>query len=154
MFRYFRRGYLKRVISMNALRKGLIGGSPMWRTIWVLGIVRRFWSKVSKKGEAPIEFSESLAEGEAWTLVHIPEKSRRGRGEGRKALIGPRRTPPRANEAASEGLAAMGRRILAAPDPARINQIIGADVVADPEPTRRERRQLRRAEKASRTGSE
>lgn len=149
MFRFLRRGYLKRVIRMNALRKGLVGGSPFWRAVWVFGVARGFWSKISKRGEAPVTFSESLDEGEAWAIVHVPEQSRRGRGEGRKALIGPRRKPPRTTSIKSEGLVAAGRRILAAPDAARINAILGAEVVSDPPPTRRERRRSRRAEKAA-----
>ena len=117
MLLYFRRGYLKRVIRMNALRKGLFGGSRLWRTIWFFGIVRGFWAKISKRGAGPVAFSESLDEGEAWAIVHVPEKSPRGRGEGRRLLIGPKRKPPRTSAIAAEGIMHAGRRIVEAPDP-------------------------------------
>ncbi len=154
MFPFLRRAYLKRLVSMNALRKGLLGGSPMWRGIWVVLTLRRLWARVSKKGEAPIALSEPLGEGEAWTLVHVPEQSRRGRGEGRKYLVGPKRKPPRATALAPAALAAAGAKILEAPDAARINEILGKEVVSDPPPSRRAKRKAkrsaRRADKASR----
>lgn len=142
-----RRGHLKRVIKMNATRKGLIGGSPLWRAVWVMLTLRKGWSKVSKSGEAPVTFTESLKEGEAWTIVHVPEQSKRGRGEGRKMLIGPKRTAPRATAITSPALASAGKRIIEAPSAARINEILGADVVSDPEPTKSELRARAKAEK-------
>lgn len=144
MFRKLRSGYLKRIINMNALRKGLLGGSPFWRAVWFFGIGRRLWRRVSKSGPGPITFSEPLEEGEAWAMVHVPEKSRRGRGEGRRMLFGPKRRRPRAGALVPPALAAAGRRIVEAPDAARINQILGREVVQDPPPTRRERRAARR----------
>lgn len=150
MFSFLRSGYLKRVIRINATRKGLLGGSPMWRAVWVMLTLRKGWSKVSKSGEAPIAFTEPLKEGEAWTVVHVPEQSKRGRGEGRKMLIGPRRTPPRATEMKAPALESIGTRILEAPSAARVNQILGVDLVSDPEPSRYAIRSKAKAEKAAR----
>ncbi|NNC79956.1 MAG: hypothetical protein HKN94_07355 [Acidimicrobiales bacterium] len=102
MARLPRSSYLKRTVKMNALRKGLIGGSPVWRTVWVLSAVRKFWSKVSKKGEAPVVFEEDLDEGTAWTLVHVPENSRHG------------------------------RKLLSKPSAERVNSILGVDMTPPP----------------------
>ena len=49
-------------------------------------------------------FSEDLPEGEAFVISHSPERSRRGRGEGRTLLIGPKRKRPHITSAAA-GLA-------------------------------------------------
>lgn len=150
MLSIFRSGYLKRIIKMNATRKGLLGGSPLWRAVWLMLTLRKGWSKVSKSGEAPIAFTEPLNEGEAWTVVHVPEQSKRGRGEGRKMLVGPRRTAPRATEMKAPALESIGRRILEAPSAARVNEILGVDLVADPEPSRYALRSAAKAEKAAR----
>lgn len=153
MSRSLKRSSIKRVVRRNALRKGLVGGSTPWRAVWVLLTVRKGWSKVSKSGEAPITFTESLREGEAWTIVHVPEQSKRGRGEGRKMLVGPRRKPPRATAIAPPALASIGTRILEAPSAERVNQILGRDLVSDPEPSRYAKRAaakgVRRTEKAA-----
>ncbi len=150
MFKIFRGAYVKRMIRVNALRKGLLGGHPMWRAIWALSAVRKMWGRVSKKGEAPITFSESLGEGEAWALVHVPEKSKRGRGEGRKYVIGPKRQAPRFSAIGPAAAVAAARHVFEAPDAARVNQILGVDVVEDEPPTRRERKRAAAEEKAER----
>jgi len=149
MLPFLKRGYVRRVVSMNAVRKGLLGGSPLWRAVWVLLTLRKGWAKVSKSGEAPIMFTEPLKEGEAWAVVHIPEDSKRGRGEGRKFLIGPKRKAPRATTMAPPAIASIGRRILEAPSAARVNEILGIDLVSDPEPSRSQRRAERKAAKRS-----
>ena len=115
MSRFLRLPYIKRMISVNALRKGLMGGSPFWRAIWFVLTARRLWSKVSKKGEAPVTFTEPLPEGEAWTVVHVPEKSRRGAGKGRKLAVGPKRAAPRVTRAVGPIVAEIARSALAAP---------------------------------------
>lgn len=141
----------KRVIRARlrrkAVRQGLLGGSRMWRTIWVLITLRNGWSKVSKSGAAPIKFTEPLREGEAWEVVHVPEDSKRGRGEGRMFFIGPKRRAPRATAIAPPAIAHIGARILEAPSAARVNEILGVDLVSDPEPSRYERRAERKAAK-------
>lgn len=153
MFPFLKRSYIKRVVRMNATRKGLLGGSTPWRAVWVLLTLRKGWSKVSKSGDAPVTFTEPLREGEAWTIVHVPEQSKRGRGEGRKMLIGPKRKPPRATAIAPAALASIGTRILEAPSAERVNQILGKDLVTDPPPSRYAKRvavkESRAAQKAS-----
>ncbi len=153
MFPFLRRAYLKRLISMNAVRKGLLGGSPLWRGVWLVLTARRLWARVSKKGEAPIALSEPLPEGDAWTMVHVPEQSKRGRGEGRKYVVGPKRRAPRASALAPAALAAAGAKILEAPDADRINEILGARVVEDPPPSRAKRRAAKRDERRTRTAT-
>jgi|GEM_PF-1928886 len=153
MFPFLKRSYIQRVVRVNATRKGLLGGSRMWRAVWVLLTLRKGWSKVSKSGQAPVTFTEPLGEGEAWSIVHVPENSKRGRGEGRRMLIGPRRKAPRATAMAPPALASIGTRILEAPSAARVNQILGTDLVSDPEPSRYRKRAeakaIRRARKAA-----
>jgi colicin import membrane protein len=145
-----RSAYVKRVIRMNALRKGLLGGQPLWRAVYVASALRKMWGKVSKKGEAPITFSESLGQGEAWAIVHVPEDSKQGRGEGRKFLVGPKRKPARFAAIGPAAVVAASRRVLEAPDAARVNQILGVDVVEDEPPTKRQRKRAKANAKAHR----
>lgn len=136
-----------RTLRRNALRKGLLGGSPLWRAVWGVQLALKGWNKISKGGEAPIEFDESLDEGGVWALVHEPEQSRKGRGEGRKAIIGPKRTAPRANVMTGTALATIGKKILEAPSADRINEILGADAVTAPPLSRSQKRAAKKAEK-------
>jgi hypothetical protein len=147
MYPFLSRGYIKRVVSINAVRKGLMGGSLMWRGVWIVLTLRKGWQKVMKSNAGPVRFSEPLREGEAWEVVHLPEDSSRGRGEGRKFLIGPRRRPPRATAIAPPAIAHIGARILEAPSAARVNAILGVDLVSDPEPSRYQRRAERKSAK-------
>lgn len=107
-----RRPLVKRIIARNALRRGLFGGSPFWRFIWIVGLARRLWGKVSKSGDAPIVYSEDLPEGEVVVISHSPEKSRRGRGEGRRYVIGPKRNRPRISSLAASAAYAAARNAL------------------------------------------
>ena len=148
MFFFLKKAYIVRTLKRNALRKGLLGGSPLWRAVWAGQLLVKGWSKVSKGGEAPIAFTEPLKEGEVWAVVHEPELTRKGRGEGRKLLIGPKRTALGATALTGAALGNVGRRIIEAPSAERINAILGSDVVEDPPPTRRERRAGKKHEKA------
>jgi hypothetical protein len=151
MFPFLRATTFKRVMRRKfrtkAVRKGLVGGSRMWRAIWVLMTLRNGWARLSKSGGAPIKFTEPLREGEAWEVVHVPEDSRRGRGEGRMFFIGPKRKAPRATAMAPPAIAHIGARILEAPSAARVNEILGVDLVSDPEPSPYQRRAERKAAK-------
>ena len=109
------RSRVKRLIRVRAVRRGLFGGNPFWRVVWFLGTARKLWSRVSKSGEAPVVFSEDLPEGEAYVVSHAPELSRRGRGEGRKFVIGPRRKPPHITAAAAGAAYAAARKALETP---------------------------------------
>ena len=116
-----RRPLIKRIIARNALRRGLFGGSPFWRFVWFAGVARRMWGKVSKSGEAPVVFSEDLPEGEVIVISHSPERSRRGRGEGRRYVIGPKRKRPRISSVAAGAAYAAARKALES------NQAVGDD---------------------------
>ena len=148
MFFFLKKAYIERTLKRNALRKGLLGGSPLWRAVWAGQLLLKGWGKISKGGEAPITFDESIGEGEAWAIVHEPEQSRKGRGEGRTLLIGPKRTAPRANVMTGTALGTIGKRILEAPSAERINEILGANVVEEPPPSRSQRRAARKADRA------
>ena len=113
-----------RLIRTNALRKGLFGGHPLWRAVWVFQLLRKGWNRISKGGEAPVTFSEPITEGTAWTLVHVPENSKRGRGDGRQLVVGPKRARPRATALAGPALSAVGAKILEAPSAQRILSLI------------------------------
>ena len=136
-----------RLIKSNALRKGLLGGHPLWRAIWVFNLLRSGWARISKGGEAPVTFSEPLGEGTAWTLVHVPEDSKRGRGDGRKLVVGPKRARPRATALVGPALSAVGAKILEEPSAERINAILGEEVVSDAPLSRGARRKVAKADK-------
>lgn len=137
---------IKRLVKTRALRQGLLGGHPFWRVVWIGQFVYKRFAKVSKGGEPPITFDEPLKEGEVWAVVHEPEKTKKGLGQGRKFLIGPKRKKPRANTLTGLALAVAGEKILAAPSPERINQILGENVF---EPTPLTKAQKRAAKKAA-----
>ena len=139
---------IKRLVKTRALRQGLIGGSPLWRAIWVSQFLYKQYSKLSKGGDPPISFDEPLKEGEVWAVVHEPEKTKKGRGEGRKLVVGPRRAKPRVNTMTGLALGVMGEKILAAPSAERINQILGEDVFEPPKPTRAQKRASKKAAKS------
>lgn len=139
----------KRLIKARALRRGLLGGNLFWRGVYGFLTFRKMWSHISKRGVGPVVLSERIGEGSAWAVVHVPEDSRRGRGEGRKFLIGPKRKPPHATALVPAALQFAGRKIIAAPDAERINELLGERVVKEPEPSRRQVRKAKRAAKKS-----
>ncbi len=63
--------YVRRMIRMNSIRKGLLGGSRFWLAVFAAGYVGRWSGKVTKRGEIPIAFSEKLADGESFEIRHI-----------------------------------------------------------------------------------
>ena len=137
-----------RLLKSRALRQGLIGGSPFWRALWIAQFGYKQFSKLSKGGEdAPIGFDEPLKEGEVWALVHEPEKTKKGRGEGRKFVIGPKRKKSRANIMTGLALGVIGEKILEAPSAERINQILGEDVFDPPPLTKAQKRAAKKADK-------
>lgn len=139
---------LKRLVKARALRQGLIGGSPVWRAVWIAQFAYKQFAKVSKGGEAPITFDEPLKEGEVWAVVHEPEKTRKGLGKGRKFIVGPKRTKPRASTLTGLALGVVGQKIIEAPSPERINQILGEDVFEPTPLTRKQKRATAKAAKA------
>jgi hypothetical protein len=80
MFTMLRKGVLRRYIRMNALRRGLLGGSRPWLAVFVLGILGRQMGKVTKRGEMPLVLSEALKPGEALLITHLAPKRRGRRG--------------------------------------------------------------------------
>lgn len=67
-----RRGFVKRYIRYNALRRGLLGGSRIWTTIFFAGYVGRWLAKVTKRGEMPVITSDRIEPGEGLLIRHIP----------------------------------------------------------------------------------
>jgi hypothetical protein len=78
MLTYLRMGYLRRYIRINALRRGVFGGSKPWLAVFVLGIIGRQVGKVTKRGEMPIVLSERLKPGEGLVITHLAPPRRRG----------------------------------------------------------------------------
>ena len=72
MFRLFRKGLLRRYLRFNAIRRGLFGRSPFWLTVLGAGVIGRGLGKLTKSGEAPVLFSEDLAQGQAYAVHHLP----------------------------------------------------------------------------------
>ncbi|MEO0494622.1 MAG: hypothetical protein AAF081_14525 [Actinomycetota bacterium] len=80
--RSFGPAYLKRTVRFNATRKGLLGGSRPWLVVFGLLRLAAWSGKVTKRGDAPVKFGESLQPGESFVITHIapPKKERRRRG--------------------------------------------------------------------------
>ncbi len=84
--RSFGPAYLKRSFRFNATRKGLLGGNRFWLAMFGLIQVAKWSGKVTKRGEAPIRFSESLAPGESFVVRHVDAKTAKAEATGtRKA---------------------------------------------------------------------
>jgi hypothetical protein len=71
---------LRRYLRLNAIRRGLFGGSKPWLAVFVLGVIGRQVGKVTKRGEMPLVLSERLKPGEGLVITHLaPSRRRRGR---------------------------------------------------------------------------
>ncbi len=80
MLTYFRKGMLRRYLRLNAIRRGLFGGSKPWMVVLALGLLGRQVGKVTKRGEMPLVLSEALRPGESMIITHlVPERRRRRR---------------------------------------------------------------------------
>jgi hypothetical protein len=79
MLTYLRKGVLRRYLRLNAIRRGLLGGSKPWLAVLVLGIIGRQVGKVTKRGEMPLVLSEPLKQGEGLVITHLAPPRRRGR---------------------------------------------------------------------------
>ena len=67
----FRRGYVKRYIRYNSLRRGLLGGSRFWTIVFAAGFVGRWMGKVTKRGEMPVITSDDLEPGQGLLIRHL-----------------------------------------------------------------------------------
>ncbi len=67
----FGRAYLSRTIRFNSIRKGLLGGSNFWLTVFAARLVSSRLRTVTKRGEKPIRFSEGLKVGETLEISHL-----------------------------------------------------------------------------------
>jgi len=67
----FGRVYLSRTIRINSIRKGLLGGSGFWRTMFLVRVVGSKIGNATKRGEMPIRFSEKLGVGETFAVSHV-----------------------------------------------------------------------------------
>ena len=80
MLTYLRKGMLRRYLRLNAVRRGLFGGSKPWLVVLVLGLLGRQVGKVTKRGEMPLVLSEPLKPGEGLLITHLaPPRRRRNR---------------------------------------------------------------------------
>ena len=58
-------------LRANSFRKGLLGGSRVWLTVFIARFVLRWLARVSKRTEMPVKFSERLAPGESLVIRHV-----------------------------------------------------------------------------------
>lgn len=58
-------------IRVKSLRRGLLGGSRIWLTVFVARIVWRGLVRVSKQGDMEVKYSERLAPGETLVIRHV-----------------------------------------------------------------------------------
>lgn len=80
MIAFPRRGLIRNYIRVNAIRRGLLGGSRPWLAMLVLGFLGRRIGKVTKRGVMPVVLSEALKPGESMIITHlVPERRRRRR---------------------------------------------------------------------------
>jgi hypothetical protein len=70
--RFLRIAFLRRYLRMNAIQKGLFGGSRPWQAVLLAGLVLRQLNKVLKRGAAPVVLSEKLDVGQAMIIRHLP----------------------------------------------------------------------------------
>ncbi len=82
MIAFPRRGLLRNYIRVNALRRGLLGGSRPWLAVFVLSWLGRRVGKLTKRGVMPVLLSEALKPGESMIITHIAPKRRGRRGRG------------------------------------------------------------------------
>lgn len=68
----FRRGYVKRYVRFNAVRRGLLGGSRFWTGVFAAGYIGRWMSRVGKRGDMPVITSDELRPGEGFVIRHLP----------------------------------------------------------------------------------
>ena len=78
MLSFLRKGFLRRYLRYNALRRGLIGGNKAWLAVLVLGYLGRSIGKVTKRGEMPLALSQALKPGQGLIITHHAP-TRRGR---------------------------------------------------------------------------
>ena len=78
--RSFGPAYVKRSFRFNATRKGLLGGSRFWLAMFGVLQVAKWSGKVTKRGEAPVKFSESLNPGESFVVRHVARNATVGTG--------------------------------------------------------------------------
>ena len=83
MARAFGPAYLKRTFRFNATRKGLLGGSRFWLSMYGFLQLAKWAGKVTKRGEAPVKFSESLAAGESFVVRHVDAKTAKAEASGK-----------------------------------------------------------------------
>ncbi|MCQ3805723.1 MAG: hypothetical protein OXB92_07055 [Acidimicrobiaceae bacterium] len=62
---------LLETVAVKSFRKGLLGGSRFWTTVFVARLVGRWLLRVLKKGDLPVKFSEQLAPGETLVVRHV-----------------------------------------------------------------------------------
>ncbi len=58
-------------IRVKSFRNGLLGGSRVWLTVFVVRFVGRWLARVLKQGDMPVKFSERLAPGESLVIRHV-----------------------------------------------------------------------------------
>ncbi len=62
---------LKQTVRTNALRRGLLGSSRPWLVVFAVLRIAKWSSKITKRGEAPIAFRQTLSPGQSFVITHL-----------------------------------------------------------------------------------
>lgn len=73
---------LKQTVRKNALRRGLLGGSRPWLVVFAVLRFAKWSSKVTKRGEAPIAFRQTLSPGQSLVITHLEEPAKAPKPKG------------------------------------------------------------------------
>jgi len=66
---------VRRAIRRNSLRRGLLGGEPLWRAVFVVRQLARWSSKAAKRDEMPVRFSQRLRPGDGIAITHLDPRA-------------------------------------------------------------------------------
>jgi hypothetical protein len=67
----FVKASVRRYLRYNSLRKGLLGQNKFWLSMFALGKLGGLMGKASKRGVAPVVFTEALKAGQSYEIAHI-----------------------------------------------------------------------------------
>lgn len=58
-------------IRRNGIRRGLVGGEPLWQLVFLVSQLAVWVRRAAKRGEKPIRFSHRLQPGEGFSIRHL-----------------------------------------------------------------------------------
>lgn len=70
------RASVRHTIRRNSVRRGLLGGEPLWRAVFVARQLARWSAKASKRGEMPVRLSQTLRPGDGLAITHLDPRAK------------------------------------------------------------------------------